>query len=545
VSQELGGVSRRQLGTLFSVGVTAGLTDGQLLERFATGTGAASEMAFGALVERHGPMVLRTCRGVLRDAHEADDAFQATFLILVRKRGTLWVRDSLGPWLHRVACRAARRARVAAVRRREIERKAGERPGDRSTAPDLADLAAILHEEVDRLPERYRAPVVLCDLEGRSQEDAARHLGCPAGTIKSRLARGRDRLRRRLLRRGLVPTTVLSAACAGGAVEGSVVLPDVLTESTIQSAIHLTSAAATGAVPTSVAELTEDVLKMMFHGKLKLVAAGLFTAAGLAVAVGSWAQQATKEPPPAAPPRQVREPVVNRRWTRSFPNGATIEVLGISPYPSAPGSWWAPDGTPLAEAPCDPGVKPFTGNENDVYRAVAVRITGEPEGADVDWSVSGKGYTKERATRAGKDVPGLRLAAVLCPRNLEPCTVTFSVAAGPWKTVETANIRTGAFGTGLQKKMGCIFSDPFPTRAGVLLAVTYRIQVDEVRLVAVDREGKERSPLRSSGASTWGFYQVVSEFDLTPDQVAEFRLQTRSYEHLEIKDVALRPSGDL
>jgi hypothetical protein len=93
--------------------------------------------------------------------------------------------------------------------------------------------------------------------------------------------------------------------------------------------------------------------------------------------------------------------------------------------------------------------------------------------------------------------------------------------------------------------MGCIFSDPFATKAGVLLAVTYSIQDEEVRLVAVDREGKERSPLRNSGGSVRGFYQVVSEFDLTPDQVDEFRLQTRSYEHLEIKDVALKPSGDL
>jgi hypothetical protein len=329
-------------------------------------------------------------------------------------------------------------------------------------------------------------------------------------------------------------------------VEGSVVLPDVLAESTIQNAIHLTSAAATGAVPTSVAELTEGVLKMMFHGKLKLVAAGVFTAVGLAVAVGSLAQQATKEQPPVAPPRQVRErePAVKRRWIRSFPNGATIEVVGISPYPSAPGSWWAPDGTPLAEAPCDPGVKDFTGDENDVYRAVAVRITGEPEGADVGWSVSGKGYSIERATLAGKEVPGLRLAAVLCSRHLEPCTVTFSVAAGPWKTVETADKRTGAFSKGLQKGMGYIFSDPFATRAGVLLAVTYSIPDDEVRLVAVDREGKERLPLRRSGGSARGFYQVVGEFDLTPDQVDEFRLQTRSYEHLEIKDVALKPSGD-
>jgi hypothetical protein len=280
----------------------------------------------------------------------------------------------------------------------------------------------------------------------------------------------------------------------------------------------------------------------MFYGKLKLAAAGVFAAVGLAFAVGSWAQQATKAEPPAAPPRQVRKPDVKRSWIRSFPNGATIEVVGISPYPSAPNSWWAPDGRPLAEAPCDPGVKHITGGEDDVYRAVVVRITGEPEGADVDWSVSGKGDSKERATLAGKDVPGLRLASVLCPRNPESCTVTLLVAAGPWRTVARANSRTAA---GLQDGMRYIFSDPFPTKAGVLVAVTCRIPDDDVRLVAVDREGKEHSPVSRSAASTWGFHQLVSEFDLAPDLVDEFRLQTRSYERLDIKDVALKPAGDL
>ena len=110
VARDPGGISRLHLETLFSVGVTAGLTDGQLLERFATQRGDAAELAFAALVERHGPMVFHACRGILGDEHEAQDAFQATFLVLLRKGGTLWVRDSLGPWLHRVACRAAGRA---------------------------------------------------------------------------------------------------------------------------------------------------------------------------------------------------------------------------------------------------------------------------------------------------------------------------------------------------------------------------------------------------------------------------------------------------
>ena len=204
------------------------------------------------------------------------------------------MRDSLGPWLHRVACRAAGRARTAAARRRAIERKAGERPVDRSAGADLRDLAAILHEEVDRLPERYRVPLVLCDLEGRSQEDAARHLGCPAGTVKSRLSRGRARLRGRLLRRGVAPSAGLPVGRRGKGSRRPPLYCRTLVESTIQSTTRVTSAAA-GSIPPSIAALTEGVLKTMFHGKMKLLAAGVFAAVGLVIAAGSLAQQATKD----------------------------------------------------------------------------------------------------------------------------------------------------------------------------------------------------------------------------------------------------------
>src|SRR5262249_12132327 len=126
MARDVTGASRLHLETLFGVGVTAGLTDAQLLERFATQRGDPAERAFAALVERHGPMVFRACRGILNDEHAAHDAFQATFLILLRKGDTLWVRDSLGPWLHRVACRAAGRVRLDAARRRRHERRAAE-----------------------------------------------------------------------------------------------------------------------------------------------------------------------------------------------------------------------------------------------------------------------------------------------------------------------------------------------------------------------------------------------------------------------------------
>ena len=192
-----------QIRTLFQAGTLGGLTDRQLLERFAMDPQEKAEAAFGVLLERHGPMVLRVCRGVLDDPLDAQDAFQATFLVLVKKARALWVRDSLGPWLHQVAYRTACCARSDAARRRRHERRAAAEAVARRVS-ELGGLDTgwerVLHEEIARLPPHYRAAVVLCDLQGCTHEQAAQHLGCRVGTVKSRLARGRGRLRGRLLR---------------------------------------------------------------------------------------------------------------------------------------------------------------------------------------------------------------------------------------------------------------------------------------------------------------------------------------------------------
>ncbi len=235
--------SSNSFGTLFSAGTTRDLTDGQLLERFATDRGEAAEQAFSALVERHGPMVQRVCRGVLIDPHDTQDAFQATFLVLVKRARTLWVRDSLGPWLHQVAFRTASCARLAAARRRRHERCAAQAAKDvHSEVGD--ELGRVLHEEIERLPERFRAPLVLCDLEGRTHEQAARHLGWPIGTVKSRQSRGRERLRQRLIRRGLGSHVGLIGAgllpdCA------ATLIPPALVESTTNAVVQFINGANT------------------------------------------------------------------------------------------------------------------------------------------------------------------------------------------------------------------------------------------------------------------------------------------------------------
>jgi RNA polymerase sigma factor (sigma-70 family) len=262
------------------------LADRHLLERFVT---ARDETAFAALVRRHGPMVLGVCRRLLHDAHEAEDAFQATFLVLVHKARSMARPELLGPWLHGVAYRTAARARQAA-RRRAREREAAAMPNrDPAVEAMWGELRVLLDEELGRLAQKYRAPLVLHYLEGKSTEEVARQLGCPKGTVLSRLARGRDRLRDGLVRRGVALSVwALVTALAEKAAPAAV--PAVVAEGTIKAAM-LTAAgqAATGAIPASVAALTEGVLRAMFLSKLK-VAAAVVLALGMASAVSVvWA----------------------------------------------------------------------------------------------------------------------------------------------------------------------------------------------------------------------------------------------------------------
>ncbi|HEV3167186.1 MAG TPA: sigma-70 family RNA polymerase sigma factor, partial [Isosphaeraceae bacterium] len=286
------GAVLRQLRTLFNVGTIRELTDGQLLERFATDRSEAAEFAFAVLVERHGPMVLRVCRGVLADPNDTQDAFQATFLVLVKKARALWVRDSLGPWLHQVAFRTASCARATAARRRRHEQRAAE--AARQSRPEPAEeLGRVLHEEIDRLPERYRAPVVLCDLEGCTHEEAARHLGWPIGTVKSRQSRARERLRDRLSRRGLAPSAgVLETALRPEGASASI--SPALVDATTRAVVRFVTVSAV--VPGSATSLAREVLRSMaISGSWKVASVLL----ALGVAASGVTVLATQATPPA------------------------------------------------------------------------------------------------------------------------------------------------------------------------------------------------------------------------------------------------------
>jgi RNA polymerase sigma factor (sigma-70 family) len=281
----------REIRALFGEGTHAGLTDGELLERFVDRDGETAQFAFATLMERHGPMVFRVCRRLLADADETQDAFQATFLILVRKAGSLRDRGSVSPWLFGVACRVAAKSRTAAARRAHHERQYGERLEARGSTEDheRTDLEGLLHEEVRRLPDRYRIPIVLCYLEGVTQEDAAASLGWPLGTVRSRLARARERLRGRLTRRGVVLSAgALTQALAGDASAA----PRVLVDSTLRAAMSFAGGrAAAGLVSASVDALTQGVLRSLFMTKLTTTVTLLTTLAAGATGAGVFAYQ--------------------------------------------------------------------------------------------------------------------------------------------------------------------------------------------------------------------------------------------------------------
>jgi RNA polymerase sigma factor (sigma-70 family) len=283
--------------------------DGHLLEHFAAQRDGA---AFAALVRRHGPMVLNVCRGVLRHDHDAEDAFQATFLVLARKAASIRQPEAVASWLYEVAHRVAVKAQVDAARRRAREQRASPMaPADPTLDMTLRDLQRVLHEELRRLPEKFRLPLALCYLEGRSQAEAADQLGWSKGTLRGRLDRGREQLRRRLAARGVTLSALLCATA---------VAPTTAAESLVDAVVRAAvSGAAAGAVSAKVSALADGVIRAMVTGKLKVAAAvlfvvGLVTTAACGFAAREWpvgsemsAAKGQEPTPAAAKPQAAAE----------------------------------------------------------------------------------------------------------------------------------------------------------------------------------------------------------------------------------------------
>jgi RNA polymerase sigma factor (sigma-70 family) len=292
----------RDMGTLFGTGTVAGLSDEQLLERFVTRRAevaeatVAAEAAFAAIVHRHGPMVLAVCRGLLTDHRDAEDAFQATFLVLARRAGMLGDGAKLGGWLRRVATRVAMRTRAEACRRKRREGTIKAEPAaDPAAERHRAEEREVIAEEVRLLPEMYRAAIELCHLEGLTVREAGQRLGCPVGTVCIRLTRGRGLLKSRLARRGLAPS---AAVLASGASEALAAVPERLLNATVRAVVR-GAAGGAGLVSPHVLSLSQGVLRTMLFEKLKW-AAPVIVAMGVGIlgSSGRSSQAVADEPEP-------------------------------------------------------------------------------------------------------------------------------------------------------------------------------------------------------------------------------------------------------
>jgi RNA polymerase sigma factor (sigma-70 family) len=290
-----------------------GMPDGQLLESFIA---HRDEAAFATLVTRHGPMVMGVCRRILGNHHDAEDAFQATFLVLARKAASIVPREMLGNWLYGVAYRAAAKVRAMNARRRAKEREMTEMPVPVAARQDdlWRDLRPLLDCQLNCLPDNYRVAIVLCDLEGKSGRDAARQLGWPEGTLSSRLARGRKLLAKRLTRRGLEVSGGALAMMLARA-DASACVPERVATTTIMAAGRITAragvSAGTASAPATV--LAEGVIKTMLLTKLRFVAGPLLAISAVTLACGALASGGLASGRTDVPGRDTSAPAADEK----------------------------------------------------------------------------------------------------------------------------------------------------------------------------------------------------------------------------------------
>ncbi len=399
MARAINGAVVEQIRRLFGPdGTVSGLDEVQIFQRYVA---RRDDVAFEALVRRHGPMVLHVCRQLLREPQDVEDAFQATFLVLVRKAGSIRRPERLANWLYGVAYRVAQRSKVDAARRRRHEEQASARSeAVKVSTPNDPDLAPVLQEELHRLPEKYRLPIVLCYLEGRTQEEAAKLLKWPVGTVKGRLSRARGILQRRLDRRGLsIPITTLTALLSRD-VAASVLSP-VLLNSTVKAAAVFAvggtalAGAGTGLVPSSTFSLAEGAIQAMFFTKLKAVATLLVAGSVAATGAGVYAiqDQGTAEAsapeidePKAQDPKaggisteNPFEPETSTNDPFGLPGGTAGADAGLVPPRSQPADGSDEASMEQGRLPVRPGFStPAQPTERDAKIRAALREPIEP-----------------------------------------------------------------------------------------------------------------------------------------------------------------------
>jgi RNA polymerase sigma factor (sigma-70 family) len=342
------GTLLRHIHKLAAGGRALQRTDRQLLDDFSA---RRDEAAFTAVVARHGPMVLRVCRRALNHEQDAEDAFQATFLILARKTGSILKREALAEWLHGVAYRTALEVKRSAARRRNHEARLWTLMRKAAVSPTWDDVQSILDEEIRRLPEAFRTAFVLCILEGKTGPQAAAELGVKEGTVSSRLTRARQLLQQRLVRRGIKLSALLAAlSVAEGVVKAA--LPAMLANVTVRAGL-LVAAGETvaGVIPSHVAALAAGVTRTMFLTKAKIAIGVLFAMGLFAAGTGVLTRQviAAKETAPPVeksepPAKEAAKPQTERAKATTNPKDEKAETVEVS------GRVLDPDGKPLAGA---------------------------------------------------------------------------------------------------------------------------------------------------------------------------------------------------
>jgi RNA polymerase sigma factor (sigma-70 family) len=333
--QSLNGVLQH-LRKVAAVQTYRGLSDRELLERFVA---ARDEAAFTVLIERHGPMVLGVCRRALPNFHDAEDACQAAFLVLARKAASVRKKTSLSSWLHGVACRLALSLKRDHARRKNRERGV-DAPAPKDPAAEVSwrEVQTILDEELQQVPERYRAPLILCYLECVTRDEASHQLGLSPGTLHGRLERARELLRERLIKRGLTLSAVMSAAALGETVAQAALSPTFVVSSTKAALLLAAGQPLTESlVATNVLALTQEVLKSMFLTKLKLVTTAVLCAGLFAALIGpsftslGIAQDAKSYYPPA---KALVIPAPKAESDADFIRRISKDLRGSDPTPA-------------------------------------------------------------------------------------------------------------------------------------------------------------------------------------------------------------------
>ena len=502
----------------------AGLGDGELLGRFLE---RHDEAALAALVRRHGPMVWGVCRRLLGH-HDAEDAFQATFLVLVRKAPSVVPRELVGNWLYGVARQTALQARRTAARRKAREVQVKAMPDTEAAQQDQwSDVQPLLDEELSRLPDIYRAVLVLCDLEGRTRKEVARQLDVPEGTVAGRLARARALLAKRLTARGVTLSGgALAAVLARNLASASV--PDAVVSNTINVANLFATgkAAAAGTIPARVAALAEGVMKAMLFSKLKVAFVLLFVLGILGWGAGVAVRQA-----------QAAIPLV--------------ELPAASPAPDLGGTWQGEDWGTVALRPAKGGG--FEGTYTDTFGTdvgrIAVRWSAASRRHEGTWS-EGKFRFGRIALEAAKDGKAITGAYTTDPKCEHQPGVP-SLASVRWTRVKPTAEGTGkgpdkqdqgpvkeaftAWGKevgGLQAGLGFRPGEKRAYSHGETVKLVVRVRnvgKDEVKFqylrqffietppTVTDGEGK---PVPLGGVTAFGFHTPV-EVTLGPGKVIE------------------------